>query len=72
MPALLISVLWSLIWVAIFAIVVVVILWAIESIAGIALPPRIKQLIWVIFVLICLIIVLSIFAGGAPIHFPGR
>ena len=71
MPALLISILWALVYLGIVAIVVVVILWAVESIAGIALPARVKQLIWVIFLLIGLIIILSIFTGMGPgVHIP--
>ena len=66
MIALLISVLWALIYVAIVCLIIWVILWAITAITGVALPARAVQLIWVIAALICLIIVLSLVAGMTP------
>lgn len=44
-----------LIYLAILAIFIYIVIWALQSIVGIALPGRVIQLVWVIFVLVALL-----------------
>jgi hypothetical protein len=61
-----IELLWILVYAAIFAIILHIVLWALTAIIGIAFPARIVQLIWVVFALIVLIWVLSALLGHGP------
>jgi hypothetical protein len=60
---LLIAILWMLVYAAIIAIAIYIVLWALESVIGIGLPGRVIQLIWVVFAIIVIIMVLQILLG---------
>ena len=57
-----------LIYLAALALVVWLVLWVVESVIGIALPPKVVQIIWVIVVLVALLL---IYRALAPhLHLP--
>jgi len=53
----------ALIYIVLLAIVVYLVIWVLQII-GVALPPKIIQLIWVVFALIVLLILVQLFLGG--------
>jgi hypothetical protein len=53
----------ALIYIVLLAIVVYLIIWVLQ-IVGVALPPKIVQLIWVVFALIVLLILVQVLLGG--------
>ena len=62
------SVITLLIYLAVLALVVWLILWVVESVIGISLPPKVVQIIWVIVVLVALLL---IYRALAPhLHLP--
>jgi len=71
MAAMAISVLYFLIGLIILAGVVYLAIWVIESFIY-AIPEKVKQGIWVIVLLLALIALISVLAGGGPnpFHFP--
>lgn len=44
----------------VIAIVIYAILWVLQTIAGIALPPKVVQLIWIAYAIICLILIVRL------------
>jgi hypothetical protein len=65
-----ISVLWFLIGLIILAGIVYLAIWVIETFVY-SIPERVKQGIWVVVLLLALIFLLGILAGGGSgIHFP--
>lgn len=63
MLAIAISVLWFLIGLIILAGIIYLAIWVIESFIH-PIPPRVKQGIWVIVLLLALIALISALAGG--------
>jgi hypothetical protein len=61
-----VEILIGLIWVVIIALVCAVVIWLLLYAVKIFLPipPKVEQVIWVIFGLLVLIYVLTVFAGG--------
>ena len=54
------AVIYSLIYICLLALVIFLVLWVIQTVAGISLPPKIVQIIWVVFVLVCLLILVRL------------
>ncbi len=50
------SILLFLIYVCIAAAIVYLVFWVIKSVAGIAIPAKVEQIIWVIFILIVILL----------------
>jgi hypothetical protein len=50
----------TLIYVCLLAAAIYIILWVISSVAGIQLPPKVVQIIWIVFVLICLLLIVRL------------
>jgi len=70
MAAMAINVLYFLIGLIVLAGVVYLAIWVIESFIYL-IPEKVKQGIWVIVLLLALIALISVLAGGgAPFHFP--
>ena len=65
------AVIQALIYIVVLAIVVYLVLWVIQTVAGIALPEKIVQLVWVVFILVCLLILFRLLpiklAGVLPL-----
>ncbi len=57
------SIIAALIYIVLLAIVVYLVIWVLQTIAGVSIPPKIVQLIWVVFVLVVLLI---LFRALAP------
>lgn len=60
-----ISILWLLIGVICLALVLWLVLYGLKTIAGIPIPDRVEQAIWFIFMILVIIAVLTIIAGGS-------
>ena len=69
MIALAIQVLWLLIGAIILCGVVYLVLYGLKNIAGVPIPTRVEQGVWFIVMVLILIAVLTMLAGGA-IHVP--
>lgn len=59
-----IAFLWFLIGVIVLAGIIWIVLYGLTNIAGIAIPPRVVQGIWFIFLILVLIYALTLIAGG--------
>ncbi len=59
------SVITALIWVGIVVAVVYLVLWALEKF-GLALPPRVVQIAWVIAVLVIILVLWRAFGSSLP------
>lgn len=55
-----VELIYALIYIALIVLFALVIVWAIETIVGFAIPPRIKQIGVVILVLLCLLVLVSL------------
>jgi len=60
-----ISLLWLLIGVVVLCAVVYLVLYGIKTVAGLLIPPRVEQAIWFVILLLVIIAVLTILAGGS-------
>lgn len=49
-----------LIYLLVVAAIIYIFFWAIETIAGVAIPPKIQQIIWVIYVLIAVLLLVRL------------
>jgi len=63
---LLIALLWAVVYVAIMVLVVFLILWLLQTIAGVALPEKVVQLLWIIVAIIAIIVVITALTGHIP------
>ena len=65
-----ISVLWLLIGAIVLCGVIYLVIYGLKNIAGVPIPGRVEQGIWFIVLILILIAVLTILAGGSgfPIH----
>lgn len=63
MPELLMTILTLLLYIVLVAIVVYIIIYVLGAV-GIAIPPKVMQLIWVAFALLVIIWLLSALFGG--------
>ena len=61
----------TLIYVCLLAIAIYLILWVIQSIAGISLPPKVIQIIWIVFVLVCLLLLVRLLLPHSGLHLGG-
>lgn len=66
-----IGVLWFLIGLIVLAGVIYLAIWVIEQFI-MPIPPKIKQGIWVIVLLLALIALISVLAGGGGMRMPWR
>ena len=68
MIGLAISILWFALGVIILAAIIFVALWGIKSIS-VPIPPRVEQLVWVVFLILVLIYLLMTIQGGGRAPF---
>ena len=71
MAAMAISILWFLIGIIILAGVIFLAIWVIESFIY-PIPEKVKQGVWVIVLILALIALISLLAGGGDIMSPFR
>lgn len=57
----------ALIYLCLLAAAIYLIIWVITSIAGIALPPKVIQIIWIVFVLVCVLFLVRMLLPGMGI-----
>jgi len=65
MIAIAISLLWLLIGIVVLCAVIYLVLYGIKTVAGLPIPQRIEQAIWFIVLILVIIGVLTILAGGS-------
>ena len=54
------AVIYALIYICLLALVIYLIIWVLQTVAGLALPPKVIQIIWIIFALICILILVRL------------
>jgi hypothetical protein len=59
------SIILVLIYLLIVAAVIYLIIWALQTVAGVALPDKVIKIIWVVFVLVALLLILRILLPSA-------
>ena len=57
-----------LIYACLVAAMIYLLLWVIGTVAGVAIPPKVVQILWVVFVLVCLLFLVRIFVSGGGVH----
>ena len=68
MIGLAINLLWVLIGIIIICGIIWLVMYGIETIAGIPIPPRIKQAVWFIVLILILIGILTTLTGGGGLR----
>lgn len=65
------SVIITLIYICIFALVVWLVIWVLQSV-GVPLPAQVIKILWIIFGLLCLLWLAGLFLGGPgmPLRLP--
>jgi hypothetical protein len=54
------AVITALIYIVLLAVAIYLVLWVIEAVASVSVPPKVVQLIWVAFVLIAILILVRL------------
>jgi ABC-type transport system involved in cytochrome bd biosynthesis fused ATPase/permease subunit len=54
------AVIYALIYICLLALVIYLILWVLGSVIGVQLPPKVVQILWVIFALVCILILVRL------------
>jgi hypothetical protein len=65
------AVIMALIYLALFVLVIYVVLWVLEQL-GIALPPQVIKIIWIIVALVALLIIVQAVLPGLGLRGLGR
>jgi hypothetical protein len=66
-----IQLLWILIGVIIICAVIYFVFWVLRQVMGIAIPERVEQAVWLIVLILVIIALLTMLAGGDySMHFP--
>ena len=50
------SIIMFLIYVCVAAVIVYLVFWVIKSVVAIAIPPKVEQIIWIIFILVVILL----------------
>lgn len=50
----------TLIYICLLAVAIYLVIWVLQTVAGIELPPKVVQIIWVVFVLICVLLLVRL------------
>jgi hypothetical protein len=56
-----------LIYICVLCLVVYLVIWVLQSVVGISLPPKVIQIIWIIVVLIIILLLLRMILPGMGI-----
>ena len=62
------AIIYALIYICLLALVIYLILWVLGTVVGVALPPKVVQIIWVIFALVCILILVQLVLPRAGFH----
>lgn len=50
------AVIMLLVYICVIALVIYLVIWVLQTVVGLALPPKVIQILWVIFALICILL----------------
>jgi hypothetical protein len=64
------AVIYALIYIALLALVVYLVLWVTTDVLGLPLPPKVIQIIWVIVALVVILILVRLILGHGGLRFP--
>lgn len=64
------AIIYLLIYVCVIALVIYLVIWVLRDVIGLALPPKVLQILWVIFALFVLLYILQLVLGGGGLHLP--
>ena len=53
------GIIYALIYICLLALAIYLIMWVLDTVVGISMPPKVVQIIWVIFILICILIIVQ-------------
>ncbi len=59
-----------LIFICVIALVVYLVIWVLRDVIGLPLPPKVIQILWVIFALIVLLYLVQLLGLGGGMHIP--
>ena len=59
-----------LIYLCLLAIAIYLIIWVVRDVIGLAIPPKVIQLLWVIVALIAILMLVQMVMGGANFRLP--
>ena len=65
-----IELLWVLFWIVVCAGVLWLFIYGIKTFIYAAFPPKLEQGVWFLFLILCIIAVITIFAGGGGMRVP--
>jgi hypothetical protein len=54
------GVIYALIYIALVALAIYLIIWVLQTIIGIALPAKVIQILWLIFALVCILVLVQV------------
>jgi hypothetical protein len=54
------AIIYALIYICLLALVIYLIIWVLQVVASVSLPPKVIQIIWVIFALVCILILVRL------------
>jgi hypothetical protein len=65
------AVITMLIYICIVALVIYLVIWVVRDIIGLPIPPKVIQILWVIFALIVILALVNMLVGaGGGLRFP--
>jgi hypothetical protein len=59
-PDMIEAIITALIYIVLVAVAVYLVFWVLEAIAGVSVPPKVQQLIWIVVVLIAILLLVRI------------
>lgn len=59
------SVIYALITICLLALVIYLVIWVLTTVIGVPIPPKVIQILWVIFALVCILILVRLLLPGA-------
>jgi hypothetical protein len=54
------SVISLLIYVLVFAAIIYIVIWLLQTVAGVALPPKVVQILWIVFALVVILLLVRL------------
>lgn len=59
-----------LIYICIVALVVYLVIWVLRDVVGVPIPPKVLQILWVIFALIVILALVNLMIGSGGLRVP--
>lgn len=54
----------ALIYICVLALVIYLVLWVLETVAGVGIPAKVVQIIWIVFALVAILILVRLLLPG--------